>query len=160
MRQCLRSSSSLSHSCTSSNTSPPFRNGQEAPAGPSWRLAPRRELGEHWKSLWYKNKRLPEKYAQRLFFAVAYNYCKVNNLDITLEADSGTGPVDFKLSTGFDSRVLVEVKLSSNGKLVAGYQKQLESYKAAEETRDLSSARCRRHGSEGRRPSKAAKQCG
>ena len=77
----------------------------------------------------------PEKSAQRLFFAVAYSYCKANNLDLTPEADTGNGPVDFKVSNGFVGRVLVELKLSTNGKLVNGYTRQLEAYKKAEETR-------------------------
>lgn len=76
----------------------------------------------------------PEKSAQRLFFAIAYAYCKANNLDITPEADTGNGPVDFKVSQGFTSRVLVEIKLSTNSKLVKGYTRQLETYKTAEET--------------------------
>ncbi|MFA6472035.1 MAG: hypothetical protein WCU00_08345 [Candidatus Latescibacterota bacterium] len=75
-----------------------------------------------------------ESTPQRLFFAVAYCYCEANNLDISPEVDSGNGQVDFKFSTGFDSRVLVEIKLSTNGKLVSGYTKQLETYKAAEQT--------------------------
>jgi hypothetical protein len=75
----------------------------------------------------------PEKAAQRLFFAVAYAYCKANNLDVTPEAETGNGPVDFKVSQGFTGRVLVEIKLSTNGKLVAGYTRQLETYKTAEE---------------------------
>jgi hypothetical protein len=76
----------------------------------------------------------PEKAAQRLFFAVAYAYCKANNLDITPEADTDNGPVDFKVSQGFNGRVVVEIKLSRNGKLVRGYTRQLETYKTAEET--------------------------
>lgn len=76
----------------------------------------------------------PEKSAQRLFFAVAHTYCKANNLDITPEADTGNGPVDFKVSKGFNGRVLVEIKLSTNSKLVKGYTRQLETYKTAEET--------------------------
>lgn len=76
----------------------------------------------------------PEKAAQRLFFAVAYAYCKANNLDITPEADTGNGPMDFKVSSGFTGRVLAEIKLSTNSKVVAGYTKQLETYKGAEET--------------------------
>ena len=76
----------------------------------------------------------PEKAAQRLFFAVAHAYCKANNLDLTPEADTGNGPVDFKVSKGFAGRVLVEIKLSRNGKLVEGYTRQLEVYKKAEET--------------------------
>jgi hypothetical protein len=65
---------------------------------------------------------------------VAYAYCKANDLDITPEADTGNGPVDFKVSLGFAGRVVVEIKLSRNGKLVAGYTRQLETYKTAEET--------------------------
>ena len=75
-----------------------------------------------------------EKAAQRLFFAIAYSYCKSNNIDITPEAETGNGPVDFKFSTGFLGRVLVEVKLSTNSKVVAGYERQLATYAVAEET--------------------------
>jgi hypothetical protein len=78
----------------------------------------------------------PEKAAQRLFFAVAYAYCKANNLDLTPEADTGNGPVDFKVASGFNGRVLVEIKLSTNGKLVKGYTRQLDAYKVAEQTVD------------------------
>jgi glutaredoxin len=64
---------------------------------------------------------------------VAHAYCKANNLDLTPEADTGNGPVDFKVSAGFTGRVLVEIKLSTNGKVVKGYSRQLERYKTAEE---------------------------
>jgi hypothetical protein len=74
----------------------------------------------------------PEKAAQRLFYVVADAYCNANNLDITPEADTGNGPVDFKFSMG-RGRVLVEIKLSK-GRVVAGYTRQLERYKKAEET--------------------------
>lgn len=43
-------------------------------------------------------------------------------------------PVDFKLSQGFEQKVLVEVKLSSNPKLLHGYEKQLEIYKKGDDT--------------------------
>jgi hypothetical protein len=86
------------------------------------------------EELYHDDQPRPEKAAQRLFFAVAYSYCKANNLDITPEADTGNGPVDFKVASGFSGRVLVETKLSTNGKLVKGYTRQLESYKTAEET--------------------------
>lgn len=88
-----------------------------------------------WKEMWADDKKpRKEKAAQRLLFAVAYSYCKANNLDISPEADSGNGPVDFKLSQGFNQKVLVEVKLSSNGKLLHGYEKQLEIYKKGDDT--------------------------
>lgn len=92
------------------------------------------EKRDTWKSLWYEDKPLPEKAAQRIFFAVALSYCKANNIDITPESDTGVGPVDFKCSKGFNGRVVVELKLSTNSKVVSGYTKQLEAYKDAEET--------------------------
>jgi hypothetical protein len=85
-----------------------------------------------WKELWNVRKPRKEKSAQRIFFAIADSYCKSNDLDISPEADSGSGPVDFKFSDGYNARVLVEVKLSTNSKLLPGYEKQLEAYKKAE----------------------------
>lgn len=85
------------------------------------------------EELYADNLPRPEKSAQRLFFAVAHAYCKANEIDITPEADTGNGPVDFKLSQGYSGRVLVEIKLSTNTKAVSGYTKQLEAYATAEE---------------------------
>lgn len=84
----------------------------------------------------YKSDRKPrhESTAQRLFFAISYSYCKANDLDISPEVDTGSGKIDFKFSTGFEARVLVEVKLSTNTRLVSGYESQLEIYKRSEET--------------------------
>lgn len=74
----------------------------------------------------------PEKAAQLLFYGIADAYCKANNLDLSPECDSGRGPVDFKLSTGYCSRITVEVKYTSNPKLVSGYKNQLKTYNKAE----------------------------
>ncbi|MCU7933229.1 MAG: hypothetical protein KZQ90_20745 [Candidatus Thiodiazotropha sp. (ex Codakia rugifera)] len=89
-----------------------------------------------WRELWDEKleKHRKEKAAQRLFFAVADSYCKSNDLDLTPEAETGNGPVDFKVSAGFSSRVIVEIKLSSNPKVLHGYEKQLEIYRGAEQT--------------------------
>jgi hypothetical protein len=87
-----------------------------------------------WKALWHKGKRLPEYHAQLLFFALADAYCRANNVDVTPEAGAGGGPVDFKFSSGYDGRVLVEVKMSDNGKLLHGYSVQLETYKTGQRT--------------------------
>jgi hypothetical protein len=84
--------------------------------------------------LWDGDRPRKERNAQMIFFAVADSYCKANNLDITPEADTGSGEVDFKFSFGYEFRVLVETKLSTNPKLVDGYTKQLEIYKKAEKT--------------------------
>lgn len=56
-----------------------------------------------------------------------------NNFDPSPEADSERGPVDLKLSRGMDKTV-VEVKLSSNGQYLHGYQMQLKEYGKAEHT--------------------------
>jgi hypothetical protein len=88
-----------------------------------------------WKELWDDSGRpRKEKAAQRLLFAVAYSYCKANNLDLTPEADAGNGPVDFKVSQGFDRKIVIEIKLSTNGKALHGYERQLEIYKKADDT--------------------------
>ena len=92
------------------------------------------EERRHSEDLYHDDKPRNEKAAQRLFFAIAYAYCKANNIDITPEADTGNGPVDFKVSSGFTGRVLAEIKLSTNPKVVPGYTMQLETYKGAEET--------------------------
>lgn len=87
------------------------------------------------KELYKENGRPKhEATAQRLFFAIAYCYCEANNIDISPEVDSGSGQVDFKMSKGFTLKVLVEIKLSTNSKLVHGYETQLETYKRSEHT--------------------------
>ncbi|WP_226622210.1 hypothetical protein [Brucella anthropi] len=77
------------------------------------------------------NKPRHERFSQLLFLAIAKSYCEANNLDISPESDNGAGPVDFKFSTGL-KKVIVEIKLSTNGKVVTGYQAQLEAYAKAE----------------------------
>lgn len=90
------------------------------------------EKRDLWRELYHDGKPRLEKSAQRIFYAVAVAYCAANGIDITPEADTGRGPVDFKFSTGFDRRVLVEIKLSTNPNLVKGFTKQLEVYNEAE----------------------------
>jgi len=80
----------------------------------------------------FRNKPRHERYAQRLFYAVADSYCAANNIDISREPDAGSGPVDFKLSTSYKKRILVEIKLSSNSALLKGYEKQLPAYEKSE----------------------------
>jgi hypothetical protein len=73
-----------------------------------------------------------EAFAQMLFFSIAHSYCEANNLDISPEVNSGRGPVDFKVSAGFSDKINIEMKLSTNGKLLDGYTKQLPIYDKAE----------------------------
>ena len=77
-----------------------------------------------------------EKSAQRIFYMLALSYCDANGLDITPEAETGRGPVDFKFSYGGNKKVLLEIKLSTNKQLLNGYRKQLEIYSKAERTVD------------------------
>lgn len=92
-----------------------------------------RELVENnnlWELLWNGQVHRTERASQLLFFAVSNVLCAANNIDISPETNSGGGPVDFKFSSGYSGRILVEIKLST-GAVVSGYTKQLERYKAA-----------------------------
>lgn len=86
-----------------------------------------------WELLWNGTVPRHERASQLLFFAVANVMCAVNNVDISPETNSGGGPVDFKFSTGYRGRVLVELKLST-GSVLHGYKTQLEIYKKAATT--------------------------
>ena len=87
------------------------------------------------KLLWKeKRKAHHERVSQMIFFAAADSYCKANDLDITPEADTGNGAVDFKFSSGYSKRILVEIKLSKNPNVLSGYEKQLKTYATAEQT--------------------------
>lgn len=91
------------------------------------------EKRDLWKDLYVSPKKVRlEQAAQRMFYSIAYSYCEANDLDISPEAYAGRGPVDFKFSSGFKKRILVEIKLSTNTQLVHGYEKQLKLYDEAE----------------------------
>lgn len=85
-----------------------------------------------WRELYAEGKPRLEKSSQRIFYAIALSYCQANGLDISPEAETGRGPVDFKMSSGILCRVLVEVKLSTNTRLIHGFEKQLAIYETAE----------------------------
>lgn len=75
-----------------------------------------------------------EEAAQKLFFGIADAYCAANNIDISREVNGGRGPVDFKFSTGYKNRVVVESKLTTNGQLLHGFTVQIAEYQKAEKT--------------------------
>lgn len=96
-----------------------------------------KNLVEHnnmWELLWNGDVHRHERASQLLFFAVSTVMCAVNNIDISPETNSGGGPVDFKFSTGFHGRLVVEMKLSK-GTVESGYKNQLEIYKKASATK-------------------------
>jgi hypothetical protein len=88
------------------------------------------EVGDLWRELWTGGKPKKERAAQLIFQAISDAYCKANNIDISPETNMGGGPVDFKFSTGYEARVLVELKRDS-GTVKHGYETQLEHYKKA-----------------------------
>ncbi|CAI8834452.1 Restriction endonuclease [Brevibacillus sp. IT-7CA2] len=73
-----------------------------------------------------------ENASQLLFLGIVKHYCYANNVDISREVDIGRGPVDFKFSTGYQQRVLLEVKRASNSKFFDGLEKQLTQYLKSE----------------------------
>lgn len=87
-----------------------------------------------WEVLWHNGKLRRERIAQLNLYAVGDAYCEANNIDITRESNSGRGPVDFKFSAGYRARVTVEVKYSTNTRLLHGWEKQLPIYNKAEKT--------------------------
>lgn len=86
--------------------------------------------------LLYDSNRMPkhERAAQLLFYGIADAYCIANDIDLSRECNGGRGPVDFKLSRGAIDKVAVEVKLTSNGQLKHGIEKQLPIYMVQENT--------------------------
>ena len=86
------------------------------------------ELNGGYKLLWNDLKSKSEEASQLLFYGIGKTYCQFNNIDITREAEMGRGPVDFKFSSGYKNRVLLEVKLARNGKFWHGLEKQFVYY--------------------------------
>lgn len=89
-----------------------------------------------WELLFREDRKTPrtERSAQHLFSAVAMAYCQANDIDISPEVNSGNGPVDFKFSHGYSSRVLVELKLSKNPQLMHCLDTQIPTYMTQEHT--------------------------
>lgn len=85
--------------------------------------------------LWHEKKLRHERNAQLIFFVIADIICEVNNYDISREPNAGRGPVDFKISKGYHERAVVEIKFSSNPKLISGYLKQLQQYIISEKSK-------------------------
>jgi hypothetical protein len=77
-----------------------------------------------------------EKAVQRMIHLAAKYYVETNDLDFSCEPDEGRGPVDVKLSRGSD-KTLAEIKLSTNGQYLHGYESQIREYGNAERTRNL-----------------------
>ena len=84
--------------------------------------------------LYYDGKFKNEKAVQRLFLMMADGYCNISDIVLSPETDYGAGPVDFKFSSGYHSKVLLEMKLAGNSQLMHGIEVQLPTYLKAEST--------------------------
>ena len=70
--------------------------------------------------------------AQLLFRGLAEQRCITHNIVIDREVDLGRGVVDFKFSSGYSNRALLEVKKLHNGKFWNGLEMQLPVYLEAD----------------------------
>ena len=73
-----------------------------------------------------------EDVAQILFYLLADQFCAAANIPLARESDAGRGPVDFWLANSYDTKVLVEIKKSTNKSLVDGFEKQVLAYEKSE----------------------------
>jgi DNA replication protein DnaC len=48
------------------------------------------------------------------------------------ESDAGSGKVDFSLGTGYNSKVLVELKKNKHSDIISGFEKQITTYEHSE----------------------------
>lgn len=81
-----------------------------------------------WKLLWDGDHDKPEEAAQLIFLGIAKAYCEANGIVVDREVELGRGPVDFKFSSGFERRALLEVKKVENSKFWNGLERQVPSY--------------------------------
>lgn len=73
-----------------------------------------------------------EDIAQILFYLLADQFCAAVNISLARESDAGRGPVDFWLANSYDTKVLVEIKKSTNTSLLDGFNKQVLAYEKSE----------------------------
>jgi len=89
-----------------------------------------------WKALWHGSDAMLEEAVQLHFLGIAQAYCEVNGINVDREVNLGRGPVDFKFSSGYQARALLEVKKLENGKFWNGLRAQLPSYLSSDRSRD------------------------
>ncbi|MDP2636738.1 hypothetical protein Q8W35_18630 [Pseudoalteromonas sp. 1_MG-2023] len=86
------------------------------------------------KALWKSLNKEPEKHFQHIFAAALSRVSELFNVCMLAEPQIGNGLVDFIFSQGNDSKVCVELKLSTSSKVLEGYTKQLSRYLTSEKT--------------------------
>lgn len=86
------------------------------------------------KGLWKSLNKEPEKHFQWLFAAALGRVSELFDICMSAELDVGSGKVDFMFSQGNDSKVCVELKLSTSSKVLEGFTRQLRQYLISEKT--------------------------
>jgi hypothetical protein len=84
-----------------------------------------------WKNLWDGDNAIPEMKTHNLLYVSACRNAEALNIDISQEAETGRGLIDFKLSTGYSERVHIEMKYFHNGRIIQGLH-QLATYLKSE----------------------------
>jgi hypothetical protein len=90
-----------------------------------------------WRLLWNDDgTEKKEEAAQLLFYGIARPYCRSNNIVVDREVELGRGPVDFKFSSGYQHRALLEVKKLTSGSFWNGLYDQLPAYMKSDQCDD------------------------
>ena len=81
-----------------------------------------------------KDGNIPKKETdiQVVLYENMRGYFFKEDIDVTREAFNGSGPVDFKFSSGFNLKAFLELKLASNPNLYNGLEAQLTQYMGSE----------------------------
>ncbi len=95
------------------------------------------ENNSGYKLLWNDNKKhKKEEAVQLLFYGIVIHYCNANNIDLNREVNLGRGPVDFKFSSGYQNKYLIEIKQANNSRFWDGLETQLVKYLEVEKDRN------------------------
>ncbi|MGN6686923.1 MAG: hypothetical protein ACTHK1_05230 [Actinomycetales bacterium] len=93
------------------------------------------EQGGGWRLLWNSDgSEKNEDAAQLLFMGMAREYLRLYGVEVDREVELGRGPVDFKVSAGYNIRLLIEVKKAHTGTFWNGLNDQLPSYLTSDDT--------------------------
>jgi hypothetical protein len=93
------------------------------------------EEQDGWRLLWAYGRPRRELHIQALFRGIVANYCQAHDIDLNGEANAGRGPVDFKFSSGWEARALIEIKKTANSDYWHGLKRQLVQYLKSEKAR-------------------------
>lgn len=93
-------------------------------------IGERAQYGNLYKLFWENDKPVNEGRIQLILENIMDAYFYNQEVDITREAQLGSGKVDFKLyrSSQPDEKILIEIKRASSTYLKKGYEKQLIDY--------------------------------